>query len=166
MNQLRFPVSLVNEATRFANRGSGMPWHIIQDAITDEDGKINQPNVQMWSWAALKGSNPQTLSVNSVLWGTLGENQDNMQSIKMTQTALEGIFQTLENGTAALLGMFWMEWNQQDGTQLAHITVIAKSYNDTLYLIESQDAGFQGYYRGMDDIIARYLPNRHKLVIF
>ena len=144
LNQLNFPKNIVNELSIMANNTGQVSFKTMLE-------KINlyglSGDIYIWSlddnWKV--DVTKYDIPHDQWLW--------EIDSIENTKAVLEAIFQTLNKGTATVLGIIW---EKEIG---GHYTVIAKSQNGTPYLIEAQNIendNFQGVYKGIDQIIDNY----------
>ena len=165
LNQIGFPVDIVNELSKIAAKtGIGVLFSTVRDKINQVKNRIDPsaPSTQMYSWGAnwihSKGGSRLVLSV--VPDAESGEQLPftSRGGKGLMTKAIDQVFNTVRDGTAAVLGILWSGAEGQDFE--GHYVVIAKSRDGTPYLIEAQSGGAQGVYRGMDEV-KRYFQKRN-----
>ena len=161
LNQIGFPKSLVNFVSDSTNRGV----HLTTQQIAHLLGSIqelyfrNYPSVNPYYWRL--GSPQQKLIVTQE---RPAYRVNFFTDIIMTQNALQGIFEIMNDGASTLLLITFI-----DNERLSsHIVVIAKSNRGTPYLIETQSgtSRLQNVYRSMPDIITNYFNRLPQISYF
>ena len=148
MNQLGFPEDLVNNVSTAVNKhGGGFPFldalNVINTLQRRSDPSAPPASIYTWALSSGFGSN---LTVERSTTALIASNQRNMTSIDDTMNAIKGIIETMDGGTGALLALMW------GAAGAGHYIVIAKSNQGTPYIIEAQHGGYEGIYRGFDQI--------------
>lgn len=153
LNQLNFPIELVDQLSKSAATGNGITWVNINRYINEVKNKLTSGKgapSNIYSWGVGKNYKLSVVPINNqyTQWpfttpGTAG----------VMRYALEQVFNTVKPGTATVLGMTWINQRHQDKDEGGHYVVIAKSNRGTPYLIETQNSRFQGIYRTMPEII-------------
>ena len=157
LNQIGFPVDIVDELSgRAARDGAGVFFSTVKDKINEVKNRIDRdaPSAQMYFWGAqrIKGRGGPQLVLSVV-----PEAEQDWQ-IPFTSPggrglmamAIDQVFNTVRNGTAAVLALRWADAQARDDG--GHYVVIAKSRDGTPYLIEAQSGASQGVHRGMNAV--------------
>ena len=150
LNQLNFPIDIVDELSTIANSSGKVLYKTMLEKINQINPQGPPADIYIWGLNNKSKVHLTNYDIPYNQW-PLG-----IDSIKNTKSVLKAIFQTLNKGSATVLGIIW-----QEGIG-GHYTVIAKSEEDTPYIIETQNTenyNYQGVYRGMKQIINHYFNN-------
>ena len=182
LNSIGFPDTIVDELSDIAgrdSRGNSMAdvnnkINDVTKEITDNKGKLSK----IYYWGASKDFNSDGVRVIEVIdldtWQKLPRD-DSIVSLtsrdaplSLFDDTLKQIFNILQYGTSTVLGILWAEkpGGYYEGTT-GHFVEIAKSFDGTPYLIESQNIGdsLQRVYRGMRKVKS-YFYNSSKDVAY
>ena len=158
LNQIGFPEDLVNAVSTSVNRPGDKGF-----AYSDMTDKINQlQNRQK------RGEPPAKL----YYWSNGGVRENPgppFNNLDETMNCIKDIIEIMPPGSSAVLGMTW----RRSDLPVGHYVVIAKSINDTPYIIEAQNdepppgqRRIQGAYRGFDNIRNHYFGRINQVANF
>ena len=161
MNKLGFPEDLVNMVSTEANsHGYGLRFTDALTVINKLQDRIKpgEKPASIYVWAFTSGFYDRLIVKRSTT-ASLESGQRKMTNLQETMDALKGIIETMVPGSGALLGIIWGIGD------LGHYVVIAKSNRDTPYIIETQHGGYEGVYRGWNQV-KNYFQRNHQVAYF
>ena len=159
LNQIGFPEDLVNAVSTSVNRPGntgGFTYINMTDKINQLQNrqKRGEPPAKFYYWS------------NRGVEENPGPPFNNLDD---TMNCIKDIIEIMPPGSSTVLGMTWRRMDLPAG----HYVVIAKSINDTPYIIEAQNATpppgqreIQGAYRGFDNIRNHYFGRLNQVANF
>ena len=158
LNQIGFPEDLVNAVSTSVNRPGydGFTYNNMTDKINQLQNrqKRGEPPAKFYYWS------------NRGVEENPGPPFNNLDD---TMNCIKDIIEIMPPGSSTVLGMTW----RRRDLPVGHYVVIAKSINDTPYIIEAQNAtpppgqmGVQGAYRGFDNIRNHYFGRLNQVANF
>ena len=149
VNQLGFPEDIVDALSNTAGTYDGVNDNQMLDKINEVKNRLGyQSRDDLYWWGAMPG-NPTEVAVARQIGPVQGRQHPNGVSPMIfpntIKKAIRGVFDTLKDQTASILGIWW----RGSG---GHYVTIAKDSLGTPFIIESQDQGCGGLWQGLNEI--------------